>query len=60
MRVTSIDDRPDAAWLPDEFCGLEPLGPTRGGRDVANRKPRGIGQSVHSAAVLDPASSHGV
>jgi flavin-dependent dehydrogenase len=64
IRVTAIDDRPDAAWLPDELCGLAPLGPTRGA-DVTWRIADRVASSGwfmvgDAAAVLDPTSSHGV
>jgi flavin-dependent dehydrogenase len=64
IRVTSHDERPDAAWLPDEFDGLEPLGPTRGA-DVTWRIADRVASSSwfmvgDAAAVLDPTSSRGV
>jgi flavin-dependent dehydrogenase len=64
IRVTALDDRPDAAWLPDELCGLSPLGPTRGA-DVTWRIADRVASSGwfmvgDAAAVLDPTSSHGV
>jgi flavin-dependent dehydrogenase len=64
IRVTTIDDRPDAAWLPDELCGLVPFGPTRGADvtwRIAERVASGNWFMVgEAAAVLDPTSSHGV
>jgi flavin-dependent dehydrogenase len=64
IRVTAIGDRTDAAWLPDELCGLAPLGPTRGA-DVTWRIAERVASSGwfmvgDAAAVLDPTSSHGV
>jgi flavin-dependent dehydrogenase len=64
IRVTAIDERPDAAWLPDELGGLEPLGPSRGA-DVTWRIADRVTSSGwfmvgDAAAVLDPTSSHGV
>jgi flavin-dependent dehydrogenase len=64
IRVTTINDRPDAAWLPEELCGLAPLGPTRGA-DVTWRIADRVASSGwfmvgDAAAVLDPTSSHGV
>ncbi len=51
-------------WLPDEFEGLEPI-KSMHGADVTWRRvlqPAGSGYFIvgDAAAVLDPASSHGV
>jgi flavin-dependent dehydrogenase len=52
-------------WLPYEFKGLEPIQSSMHGADVTWRrvvKPAGSGYFIvgDAAAVLDPASSHGV
>jgi flavin-dependent dehydrogenase len=64
---TSVDNKlmvPYSGWLPDEFKGLEPVKPMHGA-DVTWRlvvQPSGPGYFIvgDAAAVLDPASSHGV
>jgi flavin-dependent dehydrogenase len=54
---------PPRGWLPDEFRGLAPSGPTRGA-DVTWRSTHAAGPGYFlvgdAAAVLDPAASHGV
>lgn len=54
----------DKGWLPEEFRGLNPMGKVNGA-DVtwrAIRQPGGPGYFLigDAAAILDPASSHGV
>ena len=63
-RLAFDGGRPAGGWLPAEFAGLSPLTATRGA-DVTWRAatlPAGSGyfQVGDAAAVLDPASSHGV
>jgi flavin-dependent dehydrogenase len=64
IRVTAIDDQPGTTWLPDELCGLEALGPSRGADvtwRIADRVAlEGWFMVGDAAAVLDPTSSHGV
>src|SRR5262249_3261226 len=63
-RLNFDGHRPRPGWLPAELTGLEPCQPTRGA-DVTWRMPScpaGLGYFLagDAAAVLDPASSHGV
>jgi flavin-dependent dehydrogenase len=63
-RLSLRPEKPPADWLPEEFRGLESQGRTRGA-DVTWRmviNPAGPGYFLvgDAAAVLDPASSHGV
>ena len=63
-RLNLNEDTPDANYVPTELRGLLPLGRSRGA-DVSWRivtKPAGPGYYVvgDAAAILDPASSHGV
>ena len=56
--------RPAADWMPDEFAGLTPLGPSRGA-DVTWRLAEQVARPGwfmvgDAAAILDPTSSHGV
>jgi len=64
IRVSAIDDGPDAAWLPDELSDLEPLAPSRGAdvtwRIADRAASNGWFMVGDAAAVLDPTSSHGV
>jgi flavin-dependent dehydrogenase len=55
---------PETDWLPQEFVGLTPLGPSRGA-DVTWRLADEVARPGwfivgDAAALLDPASSHGV
>lgn len=63
-RLSFDNELIDRDWMPVEFFGLKPRGKTRGA-DVTWRAvtaPAGLGYFVagDAAAVLDPASSHGV
>lgn len=63
-RLSFIEESLEKDWIPKEFHGLERLGPTSGA-DMTWRMvkhPGGWGYFLtgDAAAVLDPASSHGV
>jgi flavin-dependent dehydrogenase len=63
-RLRHDGERPDPAFVPDEYRNLAPRGGSRGA-DVSWRtveEPAGAGYFLvgDAAAVLDPASSHGV
>jgi flavin-dependent dehydrogenase len=63
-RLAFDGTQPGAEWLPEEFRGLKPRGASRGA-DVTWRlanEPAGPGWFIagDAAALLDPASSHGV
>ena len=55
---------PDPAWMPDEFRGLAPRGPSRGAdvtwRMAERAADAGWFMVGDAAAILDPTSSHGV
>jgi flavin-dependent dehydrogenase len=64
VRVNFDQSRPPDGWLPPELAGLDPHG-LPAGADVTGRiadEPAGPGYFLvgDAAAVLDPASSHGV
>ena len=60
----SFGERPPADWLPEEFRGLEPLGPSRGAdvtwRMATRTADAGWYLVGDAALTLDPTSSHGV
>jgi flavin-dependent dehydrogenase len=60
----SFGERPAADWLPEEFRGLEPLGPSRGAdvtwRMAIRTADAGWYMVGDAALTLDPASSHRV
>jgi flavin-dependent dehydrogenase len=63
-RVTFNGERTAADWLPDEFAGMTRRGPARGA-DVTWRIAERVADADwfmvgDAAAILDPASSHGV
>lgn len=62
-RLTVPGWRPPTGWLPDEYRELVPLGSARGA-DVSWRAVSAAGPGYFltgdAAAILDPASSHGV
>lgn len=63
-RLAFNGHRPKPDWMPDEFAGLSPLGPSRGA-DVTWRRAQTVARPGwfmvgDAAAMLDPTSSHGV
>jgi flavin-dependent dehydrogenase len=63
-RLRHDGERPDPAFVPDELCNLSPRGRSRGAdvswRTVEDLAGAGYFLVGDAAAVLDPASSHGV
>jgi flavin-dependent dehydrogenase len=63
-RLSFVNEALDKSWLPEEFQGLKLLGNTRGANMTWRMAihPGGPGYLLvgDAAAVLDPASSHGV
>jgi len=63
-RLSFVNEVLEKGWLPEEFQGLKPLGKTSGANMTWRMaiQPGGPGYFLvgDAAAVLDPASSHGV